>query len=820
MLAKLNKIDIFGSQIFLRFDGESTYKSKLGSTITLSIIGIISFRFMSIILSISKRTDPTVIYTERQVDSPAQFIATSTTFPLAFAMEDPVTRNYYIDESIYVVKGLLQQKYLVYNNQTQLYDTVWDNKVVQLQPCTKANFQNPDNANYYLQLNYTNMYCFSPDEQLSIQGDFPSPTFQQFQIFIQECETNCKSKEEINYYLLKSGIGMQISDSYVDPTIKSNPFKIYSRDMYWPTSVDLPKDIIVYLRNNYVYSDFGWISSDIQIQKFPSYSFYENFVYPPNFQSYFFSVTFRFEKQKEGVYQRSYSKLTDILSQIGGFSQSLLAIGFIICSNFSQLQLNQQMVNSVFNYDEKEESQQENNADEIHKSIYLQKGQIPSQNINNGKENTIIDKINESQFNQNRADDLQTNVQLVKNMNEDIINSQKKSKFQQGLLNSQDQSKTKSQKTTFQQENINQQEILNSILIEQIEVEKNGTKFFGLDKNKQVIQDKFYQEKQKLYEKQQKLIESRFDELMSKQTKSMKLSIWEYFKSVIYPCGYLKDKKKIINYSIDKLYYNLDIMHILKRLIEVEKLKRLLLNADQIKLFDYLPKPTINPDLILKNAATQNSSKAKEIDLLYQDNRTEFQRVKDAFEAYKNIQAKQEHTMLDQKIIDMLDPNLVSVFKVQTNNMNNGQSNTDLQNSPNQIKQSIFQSKIVTQEAFSSNRNTLLYSQNQKEMVAAQLNSEEVSQIRTCNSPDLLESSRIAQQNLEANISQYCQVDEIKEVANKQEQQNNISVNDQTQVPDKTFLEEIAQEEKYEVTMQKLEPFENQKMCEMSFTKL
>ncbi|EWS76304.1 hypothetical protein TTHERM_000004890 (macronuclear) [Tetrahymena thermophila SB210] len=297
----------------------------------------------------------------------------------------------------------------------------------------------------------------------------------------------------------------------------------------------------------------------------------------------------------------------------------------------------------------------------------------------------------------------------------------------------------------------------------------------------------------------------------------MKLSIWEYFKSVIYPCGYLKDKKKIINYSIDKLYYNLDIMHILKRLIEVEKLKRLLLNSDQIKLFDYLPKPTIHADLILKNAANQNVSKSKEIDLLYQDNRSEFQRVKDAFEAYKNIQSRQEHSLLDQKIIEMLDPNLVSVFNVQSN-MNNSKNNIDLLNPPSQIKQSIYQSKIITQEAFQSNRNTLI----QKDMAAVQLNSEEVSQIRTCNSPDLLvlESCRIAQQNLDANISQSCQVDEVKETINKQDQQNNVSINNQTQLHEKTILEEIAQEDKYEVAMQKFEPFENQKMCEMSFTKL
>lgn len=41
-----------------------------------------------------------------------------------------------------------------------------------------------------------------------------------------------------------------------------------------------------------------------------------------------------------------------------------------------------------------------------------------------------------------------------------------------------------------------------------------------------------------------------------------------------------------------------DILYVIKKLHEIDKLKMILLNKDQIKLFDYLPKPTIstNPD--------------------------------------------------------------------------------------------------------------------------------------------------------------------------------------------------------------------------------
>lgn len=66
--------------------------------------------------------------------------------------------------------------------------------------------------------------------------------------------------------LLKKGFfSIFTSDVTVDPVEKDNPFKYYSRDFYWMTSTELPSDILVYYRNNYVESDYGWINSDVSV---------------------------------------------------------------------------------------------------------------------------------------------------------------------------------------------------------------------------------------------------------------------------------------------------------------------------------------------------------------------------------------------------------------------------------------------------------------------------------------------------------------------------------------------------------------------------
>lgn len=52
-------------------------------------------------------------------------------------------------------------------------------------------------------------------------------------------------------------------------------------------------------------------------------------------------------------------------------------------------------------------------------------------------------------------------------------------------------------------------------------------------------------------------------------------------------------KKKQILFSSSKVKQRLDVIYILNKLVEIDKLKLLLLNTDQLKLFEYLPKPVV-----------------------------------------------------------------------------------------------------------------------------------------------------------------------------------------------------------------------------------
>ncbi|KAL4473494.1 hypothetical protein ABPG74_022358 [Tetrahymena malaccensis] len=733
----IDKIDIFGSQIQLRFNKYSTYKTKFGSFVTILIIGFIFFRLFFIIQDVFQRVNPQVIYSERQVDDPAAFQITSETFPIAFAMEDSVTNNYYIDEGIYTVSASWNQKVKILNETTNINEYQWRRMSIELKPCTIENFKNKENQNYYLQLNYKNMYCLPPNSTLEIQGDFGSDMFSQIQLKVQKCTKNCKPQDVIDKQLLNSNFGMQLSDSYVDPTLKDKPFKVYSRDMFWPTSILVPKVVYLYLRNNYVYSDFGWFFSDIITQRFPAYSFYEQSIFPPQYQDYFFSIILRFEKQKEGSYKRTYQNFNSIISEIGGFTQSLLAIGYLICTKISQLKLNQRLIRQAFNYQESAQSDDNLNEKQIivnklkekvnfNKQSNIQQINTTQQlqtefnntfithdqfnanskfidpkkrfgNFNSSyilKQPSIINTPNQS--NQNLVNVLNENklrfqfLQKAKQTNENqlkgskFIVSDQSQKTNESNLKMNDQSlkeqrlsqqmntlnkkrsfskQKKSKKKKQNDKNTTQEEqktILGYLLSERCgSFNRSLTK-----KNTEIIENisqKQANKLKKIIQKQDdKLVEEYFQKLMNQQTNSMTMSVWDRMKSLVFPFGKIKKKQKIIDYSLEKLYQKLDIFYIIKKLFEVDKLKRLLLDADQIQLFEYMPKPTIIPDLAQKK--NDKDKQQNELDLLYQDNRSEIEKAKEAYFAYKNILNKQDPTILDYKIMNLLDSNLIGIF--------------------------------------------------------------------------------------------------------------------------------------------------------------
>ncbi|KAL4489961.1 hypothetical protein ABPG72_010860 [Tetrahymena utriculariae] len=464
---------------------------------------------------------------------------------------------------------------------------------INVQPCTVENFQN------YLNLNYTNMYCLPPNLILAIQDSF----------------------------LQKSNFGVQLSDSYDDPIISDNSFKIYSRDMFWSTSTQLPKDVYVYIRNNYVYSDFGWFFSDETTQRFPSYSFYETIsTIILGLLSY---SLFQIQKAKRRCLQRSYKRFNSILSEIGGFTQSFLAIGYLLCKKVSQTKLDIDLINKAFKFQGHLKNDNQKQKEEVNKSLHEK-----SENENNKKiiiVNSKDKKKNSKGLCFSSSDEnLRKNYQLTKQKLQSF--SQKSQIEESYKKQTPSENPQKSSRDFIYQNkkldkfycNLNEQDAI-------LEQNKNqSSKSKGL-------QDKSDNQEQQTYNFQSK----RFSE--NGQNKNLK-QVEDQFKK---------------HFDSQMNSMQLNVFNIINKLNELEKLKRIIFNQDQLKLFDYLPKPTIQADIALEqNDPLQN----KEIDLLYQDNRCELQKACQSFQAYQNTAYKNDYSTLDQKLINQIETVLKVIF--------------------------------------------------------------------------------------------------------------------------------------------------------------
>lgn len=74
----------------------------------------------------------------------------------------------------------------------------------------------------------------------------------------------------------------------------------------------------------------------------------------------------------------------------------------------------------------------------------------------------------------------------------------------------------------------------------------------------------------------------------------MKYKFRDYIAHYFYPkAKIIEMKKPLLDYSIQKVLQNLDILFILNKLIEIDKLKYILFDEDQLKLFEFIPKPVI-----------------------------------------------------------------------------------------------------------------------------------------------------------------------------------------------------------------------------------
>lgn len=210
-----------------------------------------------------------------------------------------------------------------------------------------------------------------------------------------------------------------------------------------------------------------------------------------------------------------------------------------------------------------------------------------------------------------------------------------------------EEAKSEGEYDTRREERIEYKEIMIPHLGKRIDsgnedLEDNKEKYINAEKTQQDLQTAFTSnEREKEKEQPQKEV-----------GKSITMSIWEYVYWFTMRPQSLQKKKEIHDDGIKKVNERLDIANLMKKLREIDKLRSLLLDKDQLVLFNNLPKPEIGQKSM--NYVGRGSAMHE----FLQDPRFIGEGAKkQIINSFHNIKSKKDKTEIDKKLIEIFEEN-------------------------------------------------------------------------------------------------------------------------------------------------------------------
>ncbi|KAM3134860.1 hypothetical protein pb186bvf_013029 [Paramecium bursaria] len=189
-----------------------------------------------------------------------------------------------------------------------------------------------------------------------------------------------------------------------------------------------------------------------------------------------------------------------------------------------------------------------------------------------------------------------------------------------------------------------------------------------MGKHQQLGKEENVQEKGRLQLQISKSVKQFFDTVKRK----LKFSFFQ--KATFLKVSNNQIKKRQFDYQVEKLEKQLDINYIIKKLHEIDKLKMILLKPAQLKVFDYLPRPTIPEDYKKQTINNQYYS-------LLKQEKSNYEKAIEAQQDFQEL-AKQLDDPLNKQLIQLIDENMVQLLQIQFQNQLTGLSDQQDQHIP------------------------------------------------------------------------------------------------------------------------------------------
>ena len=399
----LNYFDFYSKRLGIFYKEKEKISTSLGLILTfLHIIFILTlFTYYSYRISYGKELNVRES-SEFQTEPPSVDIINSDLFYFAFGVEDPITTEKFIDETIYRVK-------VIY------YDTKKENngwftikkKYLNLERCDQKKF-GEEYQSLIKEGSLNNSYCID-NINLTLAGSFNYKRMAYIKILIYPCinttenNNHCKPQNIIDYYLSNGYFSILSKDVGLTPFNYNNPLVSTFQDLYMSIGKSFLKEYEVYYQIGEIKTDKGLIFDNIYSEKFLKFSNGDDKMNLRNEEEYYkgesiCNIQIRLIDNIK-VIKRTNMKIPEALALIGGYLRLLSSIFTIISAIPNDIITEKELINDLF-----------------HVNSFIEfKGKSKIKNKLNKKENKNKVNKTKSLFRSKLSNDVNTN-NLLSNM--------------------------------------------------------------------------------------------------------------------------------------------------------------------------------------------------------------------------------------------------------------------------------------------------------------------------------------------------------------------------------------------------------------------
>ncbi|CAD8103424.1 unnamed protein product [Paramecium primaurelia] len=590
------KLDFFQSPVELMIHKKKSHQSLFGAFMTILMFSFVLSYIINKFVQLGQRKEFQTLYSEVYYEEIPIFPLNSKNFTLQFAFQTENQTNY-IDETIYQVNAVMINKASVIVNQKSSLQLT--RTVIPLSKCTKIGIPYEDLEDQLDNVDSENTYCLDWNRvsDLSLIGTPEQENYTYIYISFQQCVNDTIN---INSPVCKSKEEIQEKLHRNFILFQLSSYNIDLRN-YLKPNVPKVEEIQTTISSK--------VKKDITLFMQPITTLTEEGLLDELVRK---DSTIRYMKSQEVIDFNSDETLASVLIRLANTENISYRIYPKLQDILAQAGGLWEVLMLVFTIMVKPFQALSYKLDVIN-NLFNFEGQ-KSQNDQEDGSKQIIKRLTIVQ------EGVQNNEQDTSN----ILNQQQlKSsiRFPRGRL------KTRTSK------------LLNS---NSAQTEKSSNQMTNSPENDKLIQ---------------KGIRYALRKLFNIATLKLRFSPFDYLKYLKW--GKKEGKFKQFNYSINKLEKCLDILFIIDKLQEIDKLKMILLTKQQVQLFDFLPKPLISldPSNLQYNEQTMYSSLLKPYKS-QKEKAHEAQLVLD--ELLENLDDP-----ITIKLISLMDPNIFKLLQIQ-----------------------------------------------------------------------------------------------------------------------------------------------------------